>query len=84
MAHPWVSAVHFCDKTAQSHALSHPIAAYLGMLEPDQRTHFPFPLPENVFVSLAETHFQGHFPYIPLYLERAEKAQVVTFFFILS
>ena len=42
-----VSALHFCDKTAQSDVFCHPVAAYLGMLKPYQRTHFPFPLPEN-------------------------------------
>lgn len=38
-----VSAAHFCDKTFQSAAFSHPIAAYLGMLKPHQRTPFSLP-----------------------------------------
>lgn len=43
-------ALYFFDMTAQSQTLSPPISAYLRILKPDSRIHFPFPLPENVFV----------------------------------
>lgn len=45
--------------SAQSQALSHPIAAWLGLLKPDQRAHFPVPLSENAFAFLCR-HFALH------------------------
>lgn len=55
--------------------LSHRIAAYLGVLKPDQITHFSFPLPENAFIfrdPSPETFFLTFF----LKLGRAKKADI--------
>lgn len=57
--------------------LSHRIAAYLGVLKPDQRTHFSFPLPENAFI-FRDPSPETFFFFLTFFfkLGRAEKADI--------
>lgn len=70
--HPGVSASHFCDKTFQGNALSHPIAAYLGVLKPDQRTPFSLPSARKCFYLSCRDPF--------IQLGRAKKHRKLHFF----
>lgn len=71
-----VSAYSLEMKLLKAMPWPHPTAACLGMRKRDHRTHFPFPLPKNPFVFLADIclqrHFSLHFSYNWEGLEKAD------------